>query len=508
MPHRRQRSTLSKRPDRPQGPGRRRWLALAAGALLLGGVAALLVVMALTGLSPGQAAALLQERSPLSMLRHAERRLEGHPNLQALAGPVLGLLRSGLEREPPPVLADLGKGQRPGGLAGVAFGPDGRPQATRAREGPAATAAVPDQLVSSVEGLALALREARAGQVIEVLAGSYRITGTLNTGGAGTALQPITLRARQPGSVVFLVDTVQALLVSQPYWIFENLDWRGACAQDDHCEHAMHVVGAARGTVIVNNRMTDFNAHIKINGERGAWPDDGLVQFNTLHNTRARRTQAPVVPIDLVAASGWQLLDNRIENFVKHAERHPSYGLFMKGAGQGGRIERNLVICTSSGLAQPGLRVGLSVGNGGSTPESCRDRRCDAEHFGAVVANNVVAHCNDAGIDVAKSVATVVVHNTLINTQGILVRNPPSDARVVNNLLEGGIRARQGTQAEQAGNVDASRLGDLLQDPDGLDLRWRELPNTGAVHEQAPLDFCARPRPAANPPGATTSARC
>ena len=36
--------------------------------------------------------------------------------------------------------------------------------------------------------------------------------------------------------------------------------------------------------------MEDFNAHIKVNGEGGQWPDNGLVQYNTLTNSHPRTT--------------------------------------------------------------------------------------------------------------------------------------------------------------------------------------------------------------------------
>ena len=35
---------------------------------------------------------------------------------------------------------------------------------------------------------------------------------------------------------------------------------------------------------------------------------------------------------------------------------------------------------------------------------------------GGLAANNVVAHCNDAGIDVNRSSQIALAHNTLINT--------------------------------------------------------------------------------------------
>ena len=220
------------------------------------------------------------------------------------------------------------------------------------------------------------------------------------------------------------------MVASQPHWVFKNLVWRGVCAWDGDCEHAIHVVGAARGLVLRNNRFEDFNAAIKVNGENGLWPDAGLLQFNILSIHRARRTDKPVTPFDLVGASHWQVQDNHFERFIKHGGNGISFGVFLKGGGASGRIERNLVVCTTEAVAQKGQRVGISLGGGGTDAGSCRRQPCDAEHSGGIVANNVVAHCNDAGVDVYRSPRSTVVHNTLVNTLGILVRYAPAQARL------------------------------------------------------------------------------
>lgn len=484
----------------------RRWLLGTGLALLLAAMGAGAGGL-LLGVGPGQLWQWAGERSPASALRYAEQRLQGHARLEALAAPLLRLLHAQLEREPPARLNDLGKGQRPQGLLPVHFDAAGRPQPTT----PAGSGHRPPMAtvrVSSEADLRKALERAQPGDIIEVAPGQYPLLTSMGTPRAGTATQPITVRARLAGQVNLVVHTVQGLVVSQPYWVFENLNWQGACQQHSACEHAFHVVGQARGTVIVNNRMADFNAHIKVNGEQGQWPDDGLLQFNSLDNAGSRETDHPVTPVDLVAASGWQVLDNHVTNFAKPDARHPSYGIFMKGGGSGGRIERNLVVCTPRELSRPGLRVGVSLGAGGTDPAACRGQRCDAEHRGGVVANNVVAHCNDVGIDVSQALESLVIHNTLVNTQGIVVRNPPSQAEVRFNVLEGRVQHRAGTQATAEGNLMASDLARWMASPDTLDFRWLAAPDLLPRDPRAAGDFCATPRQPVSPPGATVSAGC
>jgi hypothetical protein len=314
--------------------------------------------------------------------------------------------------------------------------------------------------------------------------------------------------AARPGTVELAVSAEVGIRVSEPFWIFENLDWRGSCDSHDACEHAFHVVGRARGTVILNNRMRDFNAHVKINGEAGQWPDDGLLQYSTLSNAAPRRTGNPVSAIDLVGASGWQIVDNHVERIVKDGDNRISYGLCIKGGGQRMDIERNLVVCTPEQVSRPGLRVGISLGCGSTGQSFCRDGRCEVELHQSIVANNVVAHCNDFGIDLHRTNGATAAHNTVINTEGIDARQPTTRATVVGNLVEGRIRARDGARVEVVDNALARTLDSLLVDPNALDLRWVEATDRSRATPEVERDFCGRQRPPMSPPGATLQPRC
>jgi hypothetical protein len=488
-------------------PRRKRRWPLVLAALLALVLALMAWGMFMLRAGPVDAWRTLRSRPTMEMVRYAEFRLIGHPKLEAVLLPLLNVVRHQLEREPGTTIAEHGKGQRPEGLPIPAFDALGMPLDALPSAIPAPSP-VPDRLLSRFAEIQAAMADARPGEVLEIAPGTYTIERTLFTGRAGAPGRPITLRARRPGTVQLRVRVTQGFVVNQPHWVFENLDLRGTCESQSDCEHAFHVVGAAVGTVIRNNSLSDFNAHIKINGEDGRWPDNGLLQFNTLSNSGARRAERPVAPVDLVAASRWRFVDNLVKDFVKDGGNGISYGLFMKGGGDHGVIERNLVICTSRGMSQRGLRVGISVGGGGTDPGSCRDGRCEAEHWDAVVANNVVAHCNDVGIDVNHSQRTLVAYNTLVNTLGVLVREKPSTATVQGNLLEGSIRIRNGGELRQDHNLIVSRMGDMLAAPDALDLRWRELPAMLPAHPMVGDDFCALRRPNANPPGATLSATC
>lgn len=480
-----------------------RWLVPALLAL----IGLPLLLLARLGFGPLEAWQVARASQPIEVIRYAEYRLIGHPTLEFALLPVLQALRQRIEREPPATLLDLGKGQQPVGLSPQDYDAAGLPQPAvpESQSRPSTGAGL---MVASPEALANAVSTAEAGAVIEIMPGKYAVSSTLVTGHGGTPGRAITLRAASPGSVTLTVSVEQGIVVNQPYWVFENLNWRGACASEDDCEHAFHVVGAARGTVVRNNRIENFNAPVKINGEQSQWPDGGLLQFNTILNPATRQVGRPVSLIDLVGASRWQVLDNRVERFAKLGGNGISYGIFMKGGGTNGRIERNLVVCTPQDLSQPGLRVGISFGDGGTGASFCRSPGCRTEHTEGVIANNVVAHCNDAGIDVYKSDRIVIAHNTLVNTRGIVVRDEPAEAEIVGNLLEGVIRERRGGRLREADNRVESSLENVLVAPDSLDLRWRELPQSLPRPPRVTRDFCGQLRPLANPPGATLAARC
>jgi hypothetical protein len=471
--------------------------ALATGLIGAGAVA-------LVSVSVGRSPTDLAQTTPAEVIRHVKPKLLQHDFLRGTILPPLEFLQTAIERQPPPgPLPTLGKGQQARSLTAQGFKPTGEPVVI-AKTDENGSPFQANVRVNSAGQFVRAIAAASAGQVIEIAPGRYSIKESLATWNAGTPGSPIVVRAANPGEVILDFDLVQGFHVTKPYWVFENLTIRGVCERDAKCEHAFHIVGAARGVVLRNNRLEDFNAHVKINGEGGKWPDHGLIQFNTLTNSHSRDTTAPVTPIDLVAASHWQVVDNVVTDFVSGLGARVSYGMFMKGAGSGGRVERNLIVCTTKGISDPGVRVGLSWGGGGTEKAHCRDAMCIDEHTLGLAANNVIAHCNDAGIDVNNSSGITLGHNTLINTAGIQVRGHSSAIRIHGNLLDGRIRIGGGTVAERSDN-DVGSLTSALQDPDRLRLDYTatgpsQLPRIRLIEH----DFCDQERADVTYAGATS----
>jgi hypothetical protein len=360
------------------------------------------------------------------------------------------------------------------------------------------------KFVSTPDEVRAAIKNAQPGDIITLLPGTYRFSGAaLAARTGGTEPAPIALRAERPGSVIIQFDSVEGFAVSAPYWRFENLTIKGVRHDDARCEHAFHVTGNAHHFAAVNNTISDFNAHFKINGSGQRFPDNGLIDHNTLVNSAPRNTTNPVTPIDLVAASGWTIRANLIADFVKAQGDRVSYGAFAKGAGEGTIFEGNVVLCEQRLLRQRGQRVGLSFGGGGTGRQYCRDSRCVTEQDHGVIRGNLIAACSDAGIYINSGADTHIVHNTLLDTGGIDVRFPESGADVIGNLVDGTIRARNGARVRSIDNLDTPiaylyagyhPVRKLFGDVQELDLRWREGPPRRALAGPA-NDLCGKPRP-------------
>ncbi len=386
---------------------------------------------------------------------------------------------------------------------------------------PAALGAAPERDGSTPEGhvetltalpaLEDAIAQAKPGDVLVLAPGHYRFDGqAIQITRPGTAVEPITIRAERLGDVVVESAATELFKVTAPFWQFENLVIRGVCADHGLCEHAIHVAGAAEGTVIRNNRFEDFNAQIKVNGEHGEFPDRGVIEGNTLLDNAPRATANPVTPIELVAANDWRIRGNFVADFVRASGAGTTYGAFVKGAGEDNVMERNLVICEWH-LHAPGEQVGLSIGGGGTGQAFRRDAGLtDLEQQGGVIRDNLIVGCSDAGIYLNRAARSVVDHNTLLDTAGVQARTVETSGRVTANIVDGVIRARGGATLQGWDNDEAPLLGlyvgshpqrAYFRGSALLDLAWRTEP--GPVSEASKqIDLCGVARTPLAPPGA------
>ncbi|RZJ10412.1 MAG: hypothetical protein EOP39_08795 [Rubrivivax sp.] len=310
---------------------------------------------------------------------------------------------------------------------------------------PPATARNVSRKADSPAALREAMAQALPGDVIELQPGDHPVTETLYTGNAGRPGAPIVLRGSTGARL--LVNTVEAIKLTQPHWVIEHLEMVGNCANVASCEHAMHVVGQAHDTMLYGLQLRDFNAAIKVNGEGGAWPDRGRVSHSLLANRAPRPGDAPATPFDLVGASEWRFEDNRILGVAKVGGDGVAYGAFMKGGGQGGHMERNLIVCApQAAFVGVGRQVGLSFGGGRTDPGALRDKQTRLEHIQGVASGNVVLNCNDTALDVNESDAIELRDNIALGSGGILVRGQASSARALDNVVSRPLFAMPGNE--------------------------------------------------------------
>lgn len=425
--------------------------------------------------------------APRALAPYIEKRASGHNPVIVAAGDWSARTLLSLDR---------GQGLRP--APGLVAGSGTHADA-------AAGEAVRAVTVLDEDGLRRALLQAEAGDVITILPGTYRIhPQPLAANRPGLPGRPVTVRAVAANTVTLEFQVEEGIKVSAPYWRFENLRLQGVCRIDTDCEHAFHVVGPASHFAAVNNTIVDFNAHFKINGEAGRFPDYGSIEANTIRNTRPRQTSNPVTPIDLVSASHWTIRANVISDFVKAGGDQISFGAFAKGGGSDNVFERNIVWCERLLQGQPGQRVGLSLGGGGTLASLCRDGRCIVEQEGATLRDNLVLGCSDAGIYLNSAAASKILRNTVLDTAGIQVRYPTSSANLQGNLIDGAIVARDGATVRAADNIETpmvyAYLGyhpvrAMFRDFAQLDLAWKNgaAPLREQYDQDSGADLCGSP---------------
>ena len=363
--------------------------------------------------------------------------------------------------------------------------------------------------VASLAALTAAIDDARPGDEIVVADGTYDIR-RLRLKASGRAEQPILLRAEKRGAVQIRATDTIAFSVTGAYWTIDGLDIRGVCATQAKCEHAFHITGNADGTVIRNNRMRDFNATIKGNGNgqgkpgnvkdvRDIFPDHVLIADNYIFNTAVRETAGPVALIDVVGGQGWIIRHNFVADFQKGKGNKVSYGMSLKGNSSQGVIERNLVMCEWRNKG--GSRLGISLGGGGTGKKYCERQNCTVEHTDGIIRNNIVLNCTqDVGVYLNKAKNSKIYNNTIINTRGIDIRFKASTADLRNNIVSGKIRERDGGTRSEINNLVHPHQGTLMNifvDVAKGNFRLLDEGEVLGKGRQTPEvmdDFCGRPR--------------
>ena len=348
-------------------------------------------------------------------------------------------------------------------------------------------------IVRDTKNLLSSIADAMPGDVISMAPGTYRLNGrSIPVTRPGAEFNPIYIRSSELGKVTLELNMLEGFHVKAPFWVFENLVIKGVCDQDSRCEHAFHITGKGESFVLRNSEVSDFNAPVKVNGVKGKngslYPDGGLLEYNSFSNHWVRNTSNPVTLLNINSVNGWVVRGNLIADFAKGSGDQISYGAFMKGAGSDGVFERNLVLCEMNLPADDGVRIGLSYGGGGTGASYCRQGDCSVEHNNGVIRNNIIMNCSrDVGVYLNRAANTQVYNNLLHNNLGIDVRFDSSSATLVNNMISGRIKSRDGAVIKEYSNYvdddcfgsDQSECGfySIYANPDAGDFRLKALDN-------------------------------
>ncbi|PSU35573.1 hypothetical protein [Photobacterium lutimaris] len=359
--------------------------------------------------------------------------------------------------------------------------------------------------VNSEIDLITAIKNARPGDEIVIQNGNYLLEGKrfVISEARTSPHTPIVVRAATLGRVNLYLDAVEGFVIDQPNWQIEGINFIGQCDNHSRCEHALHIVGAAKNTVIRNNTFYDFNAALKINELNNIYPDNGIVESNIFGMNEPRHTHHSVTPINLDHGNNWQIRQNLIHDFIKLDGNKISYGAYMKGGIHGGTIEQNLIICNTKPTQFRGSQVGLSFGGGGMNKQDRRGKS-DFEVTNSVMKNNIIMHCNDVGIYSPRVKDIVINNNILYNTLGIDIRFQGSTAAIFNNILDGRIKDRDSAKSDRKNNYidnnslfsSSLSLKTVFEDPNQGNFRLKQLEALRKAILDAPaltessVDFC------------------
>lgn len=248
----------------------------------------------------------------------------------------------------------------------------------------------------------------------------------------------------------------------------------------DHPIHVQSPDGQVNGTRIYDVHVLDAGQQaIKINPGGGGFTDNGLIACSLIELTDAGRTQIRdncyTGGIDAHQSMGWVIRDNTVAGFWCPSGL-AEHGIHLWTGSRDTVVERNRLINNARGI---GFGLGLQW-NGRSYADAPCAGRTNVGHYGGTIRNNFV-FANDAqlfssgagvdtGIGLEDSCGVFVGHNTVFTTQppgssSVEWRFNRADGRTVpptviaNNLTSHALRARDGAQADETGNVQGATAG-------------------------------------------------
>ena len=325
----------------------------------------------------------------------------------------------------------------------------------------------PVRQVRDLAELVEAVRTVQDGETILITDGSYRVDAPLRLDGR----RGVTIRGASG-------DPARAVLMGRGWEAGDQHDdilRIGRCEdttvahltfQDCHA-YGIKVEGEhfPRNTRIYDCRFRDIGTRaIKGSASKDCRVVGGSVRYCDFENTKVPPREwlfggDYISGIDMMALEGWTFSDNRFRN-IRGRNGGGRAAIFVWVRSRDVTVERNVIVNCDRGIA---------FGN----PSASTATNPDELHvIGGICRNNFIACGPDAGIELAWVDDVRICNNTVWRPEGegrgIRSIEKITNARLVNNLVRGGILLAEGVTVE---NNVAGPLEGYFVDPAAGDLR-------------------------------------
>ncbi len=368
--------------------------------------------------------------------------------------------------------------------------------------------------VSTVQQLEDAVNAATSGTTILIANGTYNLDGVY----LRIAVPNVTLRSASGDREAVILDgnyvTTEIIQIVASNVTVADLTLREAYY------HPIHVMSGdtahTLNTLIYNVHLIDPGQQaIKINPATGGYyTDNGTIACSHIELTDAGRTQIRdncyTGGIDAHQSRNWIIRDNLIEGFWCSSGLS-EHGIHLWRGCRDTTVERNILKNNARGIG-----FGLTTDPGGRTyPDNpCPGTSGYVDDYGGVIRNNFVYVNNsnlfaseygfDCGICAWNSCNARILHNTVYSTDpahtfsSMEWRFPNTTANLINNLVNGQMRERDGAHGTLSNNVATAQASWFVNASTG-DLHLRSTATTVIDQVTAPAevgdDVDGDPRP-------------
>jgi hypothetical protein len=358
--------------------------------------------------------------------------------------------------------------------------------------------------VSTVSQLENAVNSATSGTTILIANGTYNLDGVY----LRIDVPNVTLRSASGNREAVILDgnyqTTEIIQVVASNVTIADLTLREAYY------HPIHVMSSGDAADTLNTLI--YNVHIIDPGEQaikinpataGYYTDNGMIACSHIELTDAGRpyirNNCYTGGIDAHQSRGWIIRDNLIEGFWCSSGLS-EHGIHLWRGCRDTTVERNVLKNNARGIG-----FGLTTDPGGRTyPDNpCPTASGYVDDYGGMIRNNFV-YANsislynseygfDCGICVWNSCNARILHNTVYTADpahtfsAIEWRFPNTTATLINNLVNGQMRERDGAHGTLSNNITTAQASWFVNASTG-DLHLLPTASTAIDKVTAPTD--------------------